>query len=282
MTENVALAFAVTTGAGLATGVGAAIGLFTKRTNYKFLALALGFSAGVMLYISFVEIIGKSVSMFETSYSHVTSLALGSGAFISGLLIMALLYRFLPHFDTTEHEGSFASSEGAGAGDHHDYRLNALGPSHKPLLGASIVVALAIAIHNFPEGIATFFITLQDPTLGGATAMSIAIHNIPEGIAVSVPLYFALGKRWLAFIGGLASGLAEPLGAALGYLVLRPFISDTLLGALFGIVAGIMVYISIESLLPTARDYHRGQLAIYGVIAGMAVMAASLVLFALA
>lgn len=271
MTENLALAFAVTTGAGLATGIGAALGLFAKKTNYRFLALALGFSAGVMLYISFVEIVPKGVALFETSSSELSAMIWAAGAFIAGLLAMALLYRFIPHFEALdEADAQPFSSPGAD------------GNAHRPLLGAGILIAIAIAIHNFPEGIATFFITLEDPTLGGATAVSIAIHNIPEGIAVAVPLYFALGKRWLAFLGGLASGLAEPIGALLGYLVLQPFITDTLLGALFAVVAGIMVYISIDSLLPTAREYHRGQLAMYGVIAGMAVMAASLILFAAA
>lgn len=273
MTENLALAFAVTTGAGLATGIGAALGLFAKKTNYRFLALALGFSAGVMLYIAFVEIVPKGVALFETSSSELSAMIWAAGAFIAGLLAMALLYRFIPHFEALDEADAQPFGNATSASD---------GNTHRPLLGAGILIALAIAIHNFPEGIATFFITLEDPTLGGATAVSIAIHNIPEGIAVAVPLYFALGKRWLAFLGGLASGLAEPVGALLGYLVLQPFITDTLLGALFAVVAGIMVYISIDSLLPTAREYHRGQLAMYGVIAGMAVMAASLILFAAA
>lgn len=263
MTDNLALAFAVTTAAGLATGLGAALGLFAKTTNHRFLALALGFSAGVMLYISFIEIVPKGVAKLSTEQSDVQAMIWASGAFIAGLLMMALLYRLLPNWEQ-QPTGSIAE------------------PAKHPLLGAGILVALAVAVHNFPEGIATFFVTLEDPALGGATAVSIAIHNIPEGIAVSVPLYYALGKRWLAFLGGLASGLAEPLGALIGYLLLEPFITDTLLGVLFAIVAGIMVYISIDSLLPAAREYHRGQLAMYGVIAGMAVMAASLILFAAA
>jgi len=263
LSDNLTLAFAVTTAAGLATGVGAALGLFAKTTNHRFLALALGFSAGVMLYISFIEIVPKGVAKLATDQSEVQAMVWASGAFIAGLLIMALLYRVLPDWEEQPPQGL------------------AKGARH-PLLGAGILVALAVAVHNFPEGIATFFVTLEDPAIGGATAVSIAIHNIPEGIAVSVPLYYALGKRWLAFLGGLVSGLAEPLGALLGYLLLEPFITDTLLGVLFAIVAGIMVYISIDSLLPAAREYHRGQLAMYGVIAGMAVMAASLILFAAA
>lgn len=273
MTDSVLLAFAVTTAAGLATGVGAALGLFAKTTNHRFLAMALGFSAGVMLYISFIEIVPKGVGMLEGEQTALQAMLWASGAFIAGLLAMALLYRVLPDWE----------AEPGASGHAHAAAPGSLAPaSTRPLLGAGILVALAVAIHNFPEGIATFFVTLEDPALGGATAVSIAIHNIPEGIAVSVPLYYALGKRWLAFLGGLASGLAEPIGALLGYWILAPFITDTLLGVLFAVVAGIMVYISIDSLLPAARKYHEGQLAMYGVIAGMAVMAASLILFAAA
>lgn len=274
MTDSVLLAFAVTTAAGLATGVGAALGLFAKTTNHRFLALALGFSAGVMLYISFIEIVPKGVRMLEGEQSTLQAMLWASGAFIAGLLAMALLYRVLPDWE--------AETRPASAHPHAAAPGELATASTRPLLGAGIMVALAVAIHNFPEGIATFFVTLDDPALGGATAVSIAIHNIPEGIAVSVPLYYALGKRWLAFLGGLASGLAEPIGALLGYWILEPFITDTLLGVLFAVVAGIMVYISIDSLLPAARKYHEGQLAMYGVIAGMAVMAASLILFAAA
>ena len=151
----------------------------------------------------------------------------------------------------------------------------------KSLLRAGIGVALAITLHNFPEGMATFFLTLEDPQVGLAVGAAIAIHNIPEGIAVAIPLYYATKSRAKAFGFGVLSGLAEPLGAILGYLVLRPFMNDTILGITFAAVAGIMVYISIDSLLPAARQYGSGQLAIYGVIAGMAVMAASLVLFTL-
>lgn len=271
MTENVALAFAVTTAAGLATGIGAALGLFAKTTNYRFLALALGFSAGVMLYISFIQVLPKGVELFGSEHTELNALIYASGAFIAGLVLMMLLYRFIPDYESIDAEGLELR-----VGE----KARASVVLSRPLLGAGLLVALAVAIHNFPEGIATFFVTLEDPTVGGATALSIGIHNIPEGIAVSVPLYYALGKRWLAFLGGLVSGLAEPLGALLGYVILQPFITDSLLGALFAIVAGIMVYISIDSLLPAAREYHSGQIAMYGVIAGMAIMALSLILFA--
>jgi zinc transporter, ZIP family len=272
MSDNLALAFGVTTAAGLATGIGAAMGLFAKTTNHRFLALALGFSAGVMLFISFVEILPKSIAMFSNDRGEVEAFTWGALAFIGGLVFMSIFYRVLPRWD-------FPGSDRA-----TDYPVHTFQPathSDRILLRSGILVALAVSLHNFPEGIATFFLTLEEPDLGISAAVAIAIHNIPEGIAVAVPLYYALGKRSLAFLGGLASGLAEPLGALLGFLLLRPFISDSLLGGLFAVVAGIMVYISIDSLLPAARQYDRGQLTIYGVIAGMAVMAASLILFSL-
>jgi ZIP family zinc transporter len=139
--------------------------------------------------------------------------------------------------------------------------------------------ALAIAIHNFPEGLATFAVALSDPALGISIAIAIAIHNIPEGISVSVPIYYATGSKKKALFYSFISGLAEPFGALIGYFVLRSFFNDMVFGFLFGTVAGIMVYISIDELLPTSRKYGKEHQEIYGFIAGMGVMAVSLLLF---
>ncbi|MDO8898827.1 MAG: ZIP family metal transporter, partial [Bacteroidales bacterium] len=139
--------------------------------------------------------------------------------------------------------------------------------------------ALAIAIHNFPEGLATFTAALTDPALGVAIAVAIAIHNIPEGIAVSVPIYFATGNRKKAFWLSFSSGLAEPVGALVGFLILMPFLNPMVFGLLFALVAGIMVFISLDELLPAAEEYGEHHLSIYGLVAGMAVMAISLLLF---
>jgi zinc transporter, ZIP family len=273
MTDPLLLAFAVTTGAGLATGIGAAVGLFAKRTNHLFLAVALGFSAGVMIYVSFVEIVPKALDFLEEDREGGQALALMSVAFLGGLLFMALLYRVLPDLELPDPEKPPLATTVTPTPD---------APAIDPvLLRAGLLVALAIALHNFPEGIAVFFLTLNDPSVGIPVGVAIALHNIPEGIAVAVPLYYALGKRLWAFLLGLASGLAEPLGALIGYAILQPFITDTVLGVLFAVVAGIMVFISLDSLLPAARQYGNGQVVIYGVIVGMAVMAASLVFFAL-
>lgn len=270
MDSPVLLAFLVTLGAGLSTGIGAALGLFAKTTNDRFLALALGFSAGVMLYVSFVEIIPKAMD-FLSSDSGGSGLLEASVAFLAGTLLMAVLYRFLPDLPLPNEEKRRLAKA--------DVESQFLVEPARRLFRAGLLVALAVTIHNFPEGIATFFLTLDDPAVGLSVGVAIAIHNIPEGIAVAIPMYFALRNRLWAFGLGVLSGLAEPLGAVLGYLVLQPFISDGLLGALFAAVAGIMVYIALDSLLPAAREFGRGQLAIYGVIAGMAIMAASLVLF---
>ncbi|HMB00087.1 MAG TPA: zinc transporter ZupT, partial [Spirochaetota bacterium] len=143
-----------------------------------------------------------------------------------------------------------------------------------------IFTALAIAIHNFPEGLATFLSALQDPHLGIAIAVAIAIHNIPEGVAVSVPIYYATGSRKKAFVYSFLSGLAEPLGAIIGYVILYNYLNKFVFGFVFASVAGIMVYISLDELLPAAREYGEHHFSIYGMIIGMLVMAASLLLLA--
>ena len=142
-----------------------------------------------------------------------------------------------------------------------------------------VFTALAIAIHNFPEGLATFAAGLAEPEIAIPIAIAIAIHNIPEGIAVSIPIYYATKNKRKAFILSFLSGLAEPVGAVIGYFILYSFFSKTLFGILFGSVAGIMVFISLDELLPTAEKYGEHHLAIYGLIGGMAVMAISLLLF---
>ena len=272
MSDALLLAFAVTTAAGLATGLGAAVGLFAKRTNHLFLAVALGFSAGVMIYVSFVEIVPKAIEFLTIDHGDSGALFRMSAAFLAGLAAMALLYRVLPDLELPDpKEPPVAAKIGEVAAPRTD----------PVLLRAGLMVALAITLHNFPEGIAVFFLTLEDPSVGVPVAVAIALHNIPEGIAVAVPLYYALGKRSWAFLVGLGSGLAEPLGALIGYAILQPFITDTVLGVLFAVVAGIMVYISLDSLLPAARQYGNGQVVIYGVIAGMALMASSLIFFSL-
>lgn len=270
MESAVLFAFLVTLGAGLATAVGAAVGLFARHTNRQFLAVALGFSAGVMIYVSFVEILPKAGDYIAQGVSDMTGAVTTAGAFLAGLAGMAIMYRVIPDLEHPELTNPSTKLPG---------EEQPVLVADRMLFTAGLGVALAVTLHNFPEGMATFFLTLDDPQVGLSVALAIAIHNIPEGIAVVVPIYYATRNRSLAFGFGALSGLAEPLGAIIGYAVLQPFITDYVLGVVFAAVGGIMVYISIDSLLPAARQYGNAQLALYGMIAGMAVMAGSLVLF---
>ncbi len=273
--QAVLLAFGVTLFAGMATGVGSAIAFFAKRTNYRFLSLATGFSAGVMLYVSFGEILSKASEALSVGADEKTANWLTAASFFGGILLILIIDRFIPsvenpHEARTKHQLE-ELSEGVSAEEmatEQHVRLHRMG----------LFTALAIAIHNFPEGLATFLATLDDPSLGIAIAVAIALHNIPEGISVSVPIYYATGSRRKAFTYSVLSGVAEPVGALLGYLLLLPFITPALMGALFGGVAGIMVYISLDELLPTSRAYGKGHDSLYGLLAGMVVMALSLLL----
>lgn len=270
-------AFLVTLGAGLATGIGSTIAFFTHHTNRAFFAASMGFSAGVMIYLSFVEILPKAdarlASGSETTLNSPESSGLTAAFFIAGMLLMALIDNLVPS-SSNPHENTDVELIG------EDRRPQVQAETSK-MMRMGIFMALAIAIHNLPEGLATFMLVLEDPKVGIALAIAVAMHNIPEGIAVSVPIYQATGSRLKAFRLSFLSGLAEPLGAVVGYLVLAQFLSDFLLGAIFAMVAGVMVFLSIDTLLPTARNSARGHLTVYGFIAGMAVMATSLVLLKL-
>ncbi len=272
--DPVLFAFLVTLAAGLCTGIGSAIAFFTGHTNRAFLSVALGFSAGVMIYVSFVEILPKATdALFEQNGSQLRSIVIATIGFFAGMLMIAIIDKLIPRF-ANPHEGlSVELMENPAEREEIERRIN--------LRRTGVFVALAVGIHNFPEGLATFLVLLEQPAVGIAIAVAIAIHNIPEGIAISVPIYHSTGKRAKAFAYSFASGLAEPAGALIGYLILRPFIDGTTFGLIFAGVAGVMVFISLDELLPAAREYGRPHVVIYGVIAGMIVMAASLVLFQL-
>jgi ZIP family zinc transporter len=283
--SDVLIAFGLTLFAGLATGVGSALAFFAKRTNTRFLSGALGFSAGVMIYVSLIEIFVKardalSIAVGETRGYWYTTLA-----FFAGMLLIALIDKLVPSFenpheshDVEEMQSQDAALEGVRATVEHERGNQEAVKS--ALMRMGLLSALAIAIHNFPEGLATFTGALQDPALGLSIAIAIAIHNIPEGIAVSIPLYYATGSKKRAFMWSFLSGLSEPVGALVGYLLLSTFFNDIVFGLLFAAVGGIMVFISLDQLLPTAEKYGEHHLAIYGLVAGMVVMALSLLLFA--
>ncbi|MCU0661811.1 MAG: zinc transporter ZupT [Myxococcota bacterium] len=267
--EQIAFAFGLTLFAGLATGIGSAMAFFARKFDPRFLALSLGFSAGVMIYVSLVEIFAKAKDHLCAAHGDTLGYWITVIAFFSGIALIALIDKLVPSFENPHELRDMGDAPPPQTSD-----------NKSALLRMGMFSALAIGIHNFPEGLATFIGGLQDPTLGISIAVAIAIHNIPEGIAVSVPIYYATGSKRKAFGYSFLSGLAEPVGALLGYFVLRAFIGETMFGIVFATVAGIMVYISLDELLPTAEKYGEHHLAIYGLVAGMAVMALSLLMFA--
>jgi ZIP family zinc transporter len=259
------LAFGLTLLAGLSTGIGSFISLFVGPGNRKFLSGALGFSAGVMIYVSLAEILPDSREILSGALGDSQGAWAAAASFFAGVGFIAVIDAIVPEAENP-HEMHYFE------GDSPPQDRKALQSLHR----AGIFLAGAIALHNFPEGLATFFTALHDPKLGIAIAAAIAIHNIPEGISVSVPIYFSTGKRKSAFFYSFLSGLAEPAGAIAGYLLLRPFINDALFGMIFAAVAGIMVFISIDELIPAAENYGKHHWMIYGFIAGMLIMALSL------
>ncbi len=271
-THSVWLAFSLTLLAGLSTGIGAAVALIAKTANTRFLSLALGFSAGVMLYVSFVEIIVKARVALIGHWGVVFGSWMTVTGFFGGIACIALIDKLVPE-QANPHEAPSQSTLDAA------HALAARQPDRAKLGRTGVFTAIAIAIHNFPEGLATFTAALTDPALGVAIAAAIAIHNIPEGIAVAVPIFYATGSRKKAFSNSFLSGLAEPVGALVGYLILMPFFSPAVFGMLFAAVAGIMVFISLDELLPAAEEYGEHHLCVYGLVAGMALMAVSLLLF---
>lgn len=274
MHENLLLAFGLTLFAGLATGIGSMLAFLTSRTNTKFLSWALGFSAGVMIYVSLVEIFVKAKVALVGAMGDVKGNWMTVAGFFGGMLLIALIDRFIPK-QKNPHEVKKVEDMQGPLVENMQGSLK----DQSSLLKMGTFTALAIGIHNFPEGIATFTSALQDPALGIAIAAAIAIHNIPEGIAVSVPIYFATGSKKKAFKLSFLSGLAEPVGALVAYLILMPFLNDIMFGTIFAAVAGIMVFISLDELLPAAQKYDEAHTSIYGLVAGMAVMAVSLLLF---
>lgn len=260
--SNIYFAFLLTLLAGLSTIVGSLIAFVTKSTNHKFLSISLGFTAGVMIYVSMIEIFVKAKNSLIAQVGEKMGSYLTVLAFFGGIFIIALIDKLIP-VQNNPYEAKTVDD----------------GNSRGKLMRMGIFTALAVGIHNFPEGLATFISALQDPEVAIPVVVAIAIHNIPEGIAVSVPVYQATGSRRKAFLYSALSGLAEPIGALIGWLVLMPIMSDLVFGLIYASVAGIMVFISLDELLPTAGQYGEHHHSIYGLVAGMIVMAISLLLF---
>lgn len=260
-------AFALTLLAGFSTALGALIAFFSHQENLRFLSIGLGFSAGVMIYVSFMEILPKSMEAFALIYPENLGQILALLCFFAGVTLSALIDKLIPK-DVNPHE---LKSQKELSPLKRDYAITS------SLKRTGIFTAIAISIHNFPEGFATFISALDNLSFGLMIALAVAIHNIPEGMAVSLPIYHATGDRKRAFFYSTLSGLAEPLGAVVGFFLLYPFLGDFTLALTFGIVAGIMIYISFDELIPASRVYGHAHDTLYGLVTGMAVMAFSLV-----
>ncbi len=274
MESQVLIAFLLTLFAGLSTGIGSGIAFFAKRTNTLFLSVSLGFSAGVMIYVSFAELFADSIGILSELHGSQNGTLYATLAFFAGVCIIMIIDRLVPE-KGNPHEMHRVEE----ISDRQAPKFYTKTSDNSRLLRVGLVTALVLAIHNFPEGMVTFFAALKDVKVAIPIAFAIAIHNIPEGIAVSVPIYYATGNRRKSFWLSFFSGLAEPVGAIIGYLILAPFLNDNIFGILFGMIAGIMVFISLDELLPAAEKYGKHHHAIYGLVGGMAVMAFSLLLF---
>lgn len=265
--SNFWVAVLLTAFAGLSTGIGSLLALFTKRTSTRFLSISLGFSAGVMIYISFVELFHEAREILTRELGRDGSV-LCTAMFFAGFAFVAFIDKMVPGYENP-HEMHMVE----------ELKDKKEAASFRKLYRVGLLMAIVISIHNFPEGLVTFLSAMTNIEFGIMIAFAVAVHNIPEGIAVAIPIYYATGSRKKALIYSFLSGLAEPVGGILGYLILRPFINDVVVGVVFSTIAGIMVFISFDSLLPSAEEYGRHHLAILGLVIGMMVMAGSLLLF---
>lgn len=265
--------------AGLATGVGGAIIMFVKKFSPKILSASLGFSAGVMIFISLVELFPESRHSLSLLFGEKLGMLYTLLAFFGGMGLIALIDHLVPSYENP-HEVNQLTIEVHNNAVGLDNSLPDSFPAPTPgkseeskkLLRLGLLSSIVIAVHNFPEGLATFVTAMEEPSLGLSIALAIALHNIPEGIAVAIPIYYATKKRGKAVWNATLSGLAEPLGGIIGFLLLSRLLSDSFLGIILASVAGIMVYISLDELLPTAENYGAHHIAIIGVITGMAFM----------
>ena len=253
--ENAGFALLLTLIAGLSTGIGSIIAFIFKKPNIRILCFSLGLSTGVMLYVSFIELLPDAIVEIGDIWALY--------AFFVGMILMGIIDILIPDFENPHHYTDLDNGEIE---------------SNNNLMRLGMFTALAIVIHNFPEGIATFGSALVDIKLGVIIAFAIAIHNIPEGIAVSVPIFFATKNKKKAFYYSFLSGFSEPLGAVIGFVFLMQFLNIWTLSFLLALSAGIMVYISVDELLPTAHRYGHGHCVIFGFIIGVFIMAISILL----
>jgi ZIP family zinc transporter len=258
--HDVIMALLICCGAAAATMIGGLTVFMSKESNPRMLAFGLAFAGGAMVYISLVEIFWKSLTSFSEVFPDKEAYTYATLFFFVGVLMLVLIDRLIPN-------------------PHNDLTVPDEDVSRKKLRRVGLLAAMAITVHNFPEGMATFFAALDDPVLGGSLGFAIAIHNIPEGVSIAIPVYYATQNKRLTLLACLGSALAEPVGALIGYLILAPFLSPMVFGGVFGVIAGAMVFLSMDELLPTAKQYAKGHDAVYGIVIGMACIALSLILF---
>ena len=279
-------ALAIAFGAGMATVLGGVIVVFFKANNTRLLSFGLAFSGGAMVYVSLVEIFAKAQVSFAEALEPQAAYAAATFFFFVGVGLLFAVDRFVPNPHTGMSEADVrAAAQDLARGELPDMVKNsgnidaAEAANRKLVARVGLLAALAITAHNLPEGLATFFATLDNPTVGLALAVAIAVHNIPEGVSIAVPVYYATGSRTKAILATFVSGLAEPFGAIVGYVLLAGVLTPFVFGAVFAVIAGAMVFLALDELLPAARSYSKGHETVYGMLVGMAMIALSLVLF---
>lgn len=264
--SNVLMSFGLTVVVGLSMGLGSLISFFAKEANKRFLALSLSFSAGIMVYVSFMAILPEGMDLIEGSMGHERGHIWSLVAFFGGMILVAIIEKMVHILD-------------GGHGDHEHGGHHHMDTQGQHLNKLGLVSAIAIAIHNLPEGLAIFTAGLNDIMLAVPIALAVIMHNIPLGMAISIPIYYSTKSRKKAMLYTILVGLCQPLGAVLGYLLLYKFFSDVLFGILFSAIAGIMVFVAVDELLPTSQRYEDHHISVYGFIGGMIVMAISLMFF---
>ena len=274
--EDFLFAFFLSLIAGLSTTIGSVIAFMVKKPSPKFISFVMGFSAGVMIFISFVELLLRSMS----SIGYLPGILF----FFLGMSIMFLIDVVVSHKYEFENSIEVLINENGSYKPHlhygHRHRQHFRGEKKNLKIDkTSLFIILGVFIHNFPEGMATFIGTLAEINLGLVLTLAITLHNIPEGIAVSMPIYAYTGSKKKAFKWSFISGISEPIGAIITWVFLFPFITPTLLSALLGVVGGVMVYISLDELLPASRSLGKEHHSILGIMSGMIIIALSLALF---
>lgn len=239
----------LTAAAGLASCIGFLIIFLPAKNTQKMISAALGFSAGVMITVSFSDLLPEAQIMLGNTYSQFFSGIVALLCMIIGVLFALSIDLFIPHEKSSGDIGE-----------------------HRDLLRVGVVSALAMMLHNFPEGVATFLAGYSDISLGISIAVAIALHNIPEGLAIALPIYYSTKSAKKSFLYVLLAAVAEPLGGLCAYLFLSPFMNDTVLGAIFAVIAGIMMYISFEELLPSSRKYGYNSISLFSLFGGICVI----------